>query len=452
MICTVCGREMPEGSRCCPNCGSMRTTDSANVPAQSNNWFSAPGDLGNTPSAPSAPRAPMPRPQPNADPQYVPRDTLKSSPYPPASPVPPRPPRYIDPAPRDNVYPTGGGVDASSGMIACPNCGSAIPQNSRFCAACGKPIDLKKPAPSSKKKVRLIAAIVAAVIALTAVAGIFVYNALGLNGPMYKIYSASRATLSAESFTARISVHGDNDLESEITVKAAIDPEQRDLTVLIQSDYSYSGDSTIAIYDGYLIIARGKNAYKQNIREQIDVFFDSLEQNDLDDFDFEDALRRADPSGELYEELCEEFDLDEAEICLKEYAKKLNSKSWLEDHAGLEVKKEDGETIYRFDLNGRTVPDFLQSSLEFFEPAFLSEKTYRETQEEISDIDMDIDVIVSFAVDGKYLTSASFELSEGRRSNRIDVEFSDMDSTHIDENQLQNWLDNAQSNGDYIIY
>lgn len=340
--------------------------------------------------------------------------------------------------------------------MICKNCNAEISDASVFCTVCGHKIEsaeipantgIKTPAPKPRKKstgkiVALIGAIAAVCcvgfIGLVLIAGILT-DWFGLNGPAKQITSAAEKTLNAKTFTIEHVYSFDDGFisgEEEGTMQVSIDTQKRELTIFAEQNQG----QVLAIYDDYLI--SGSEAfgyYRYDISDELDEFFDELEDLKKNDADLEEAIE-----DQFGNDVADDIDYDTLGKCLKKYFKKLNSKSWLKENAGYSVKKEDGVKIHCFSPD---IYKFCEVSLPFFEKAFEDKDTYEDLEDDLrrakSDM-QDTDVIIKVGVKSGKLVSIDVESITDETESQLELKFTKIGNTKIDYDDLDDLIDRAR--------
>lgn len=352
----------------------------------------------------------------------------------------------------------------------CTYCGARMTAGSAFCVQCGKrvredgvsappcepefaPVPPVKPvsyrpdtsagAPptrahrayaSGKKKSKLLAPILAGVALLVVVALVIALLSI-LGGPLVKIGAAGQKTMKSGNFTVEFSVDGDGMSGSEGIMYADIDVKERQINL-----YGETDDISFGIYDGYIFVTYEDEGYKEDIEDELDELFDAYEASDSEDIgtlleELDDMM-----NGELSDLL----DLDEMETCAATFIKDANTEKWLKDNAGYSKSRENGETLYSFDLD---FFQLLQGAMPYFESAFEDEDDYDTLMDEIDEIvdeEDPYDVVCTIGVKSGYLSSFELEIDDGWDEMTVSMKISDVNKTKLDLDELEQMLDDIR--------
>lgn len=426
MICKECGNILAEGSTFCGACGA-RVEASGSAAAAG--FFSVPGDLY------------------GAEPKRTPGAS-------PAGGNTPSGVRFtFDAAGGTSASPSGAGLrgmsaspdarTAAAGKLRCPSCGAEMRPDDKFCALCGGSIGAAagKPAPkrprSAKKKKLLISGIALATVCVLVFGILGIIALVRANGPFGQIFSSLEETLTSKGFSVRVSLYEDGSLEDKYTAEVAFSPSDRELTAVI-----YDGRRTYAIYKGYALYKSGDDVYKEDISDELEMFFDIYGCIDLTDMDFQALLEQIDPSGRSFRKLEEHIDTEALNKCFSTLWEQLNDEEWLKENAGYYCSERSGSTTLCFDLNYDVLPQFLYAALGTMKPAFQSIDDYYDVKDGVAYLERrERDALyLEFTTEGNYLTSAVITAQEGNDSVRITLDFSGIGSTEIDVEQLDYWL------------
>ena len=357
--------------------------------------------------------------------------------------------------------------------MKCIHCNCELPDDSRFCANCGKPLPVLNPVPpvvpaptevpivsaapvvpaapapaepvpvepipaevpqineqvpaqpprKSKKWILWtgigvgVIAIILVILLLTGVFG-------GKNYPQ----DGAENLIKNGNFTVEVKAMGD-----KITAQVDIDWDREEITLYIEQD----GELVVAIYNGYYITY--DSWYDEYIIEdysyEIEEFFDSYEGNE--EADWEELV------DEIYDLLhvdVEDYvDLDQLSKCMNTLEKKFENKKWLKENAGYTKEKEDGVTLHIYE------PDLAElgiAILDIFKPCLKDEDLYDEA---IDMLDMyeylleEYKLKVTLGVDNGYLVSAEVRFAGLKFKATIE----DIGSTRIDTDELEDILADA---------
>lgn len=353
--------------------------------------------------------------------------------------------------------------------MLCKHCGKENPDHLSSCAYCGKPIQGEQaPAPcieiipptfapgspppetnaapeaeakdeaspkpihkTSFRKKPILFSIIALILLVAITTGLLT-NWLGYYGPSTKIALAAKRTIKSGSFSANVTITVGRLTLKNLTVKAIIDADNEDLTVVCTNKNSII---QFAIYDGYYLERSGLGRYKAtDIRHQVDRFFSHKETN------WEDLLRTLSP--ELHDTLAPQMDFDKVDKCMTSLFRKSNSPTWLKETANLTTTKEQGITTYQYRPD--TTP-LAKSCLECFRPAFHDSgdydallKDWDETLEQLPPIDLD------FTVEKRQLTGCRVSTEISGKAVTLTTKLSGIGNTSISKQTLQEYLDKAK--------
>lgn len=371
----------------------------------------------------------------------------------PAAAQPPPPARAFSPAvlldqlqephePTTDYNPgTATGDIAESSTIFCGRCGHQAAEKTAVCDHCGTSPTV--PAEDSEQKhtkgklgLWIIAA-VASLLVVVLIAGLCT-NWFGFYGPATKIAVAANNTLRAGNLTMDLQCELSlNKVTTNIdgSIAVMIDPENRDLKLYTNLDVG-NQNILITIYDDYLIIKYRFIKKHQNIRSELDTFFDHLEKDKT--LDWEELLNSIQDG--LYDEVSEYIAFDVLEKCLVQYYRNLNTDKWLEEYAGYSLTEENGVSFYRFKPKSYA---FLDTSLSCFEPAFVDERKYDDLANQLESSKEKIEAYateVAIGVEKKKLTSIELALRNDSYCADIKIDFSKIGETSIDESMLKRIL------------
>lgn len=340
----------------------------------------------------------------------------------------------------------------------CPNCGKPVAEGVAFCGSCGHRFGAAKApvkhdprrrysAPAKNTKLWIpIAAGVALLLVVAMVIGILSIA----GGPLVKIGAAAQKTMKAGNFTAEFTVEVDG-TEVEGIMYADIDAKNR--TVSMYTVLENSGaEITIGIYDEQLFTLYKMSGYAfgqtQDIEDALDEIFDAYEETGSGDIG--ELLEKLDELMYEYsgEELSDYLDFDELETCLVKFGKAANKEKWLKENAGYSKTKEKGETLYTF---APSAYDLLMASLPYFETAFEDSDLYEDMMDSMEEMEdyLDDEAAMEYTIGVKsgYLSSIMVTLEIDGEEVEIGMKLYDVNKTKLDESELQDMLDEAESNG-----
>lgn len=345
---------------------------------------------------------------------------------------------------------------APAGGKACPNCGNPVAEGVAFCGSCGYRFRAQKPSVKHDPRRRFSASAkntklwipVAAGVALLLVVALVIGILSMAGGPLVKIGAAAAKTVKAGNFTAEYSVEVDG-TEVEGTVFADIDVKQRTVSMytVVENDY---GDMTLGIYDGQVFMLADMGGYTygdcEDIEDVLDEIFDAYEEAGSSDLG--ELLEQLDELMYDYagEELSDYVDLEELEKCLVAFGKAANKEKWLEANAGYSKSKVKGETLYTFEPS---TYDLLVASLPYFETAFEDSDVYDELMEALEEAEdyLDDEAAIEYTIGVKsgYLSSMIITVEIDGEELEAAVKIYDVNKTKLDEKELQDMLDEAES-------
>lgn len=300
---------------------------------------------------------------------------------------------------------------------------------------------------TKKKKVLLSFIPVAVVLLIIAV--VFCVIGYMSNGPFTDIMNATLNTAEAESFTFSLDLNGDY---AEGRVVVDFDKKE------IQAVIDFENDDSFVIYGDYLIVSENetdsfgekvqKNV-KYDISDKIESCFDgwdktkdSAGRGDIDwdsVFDIMNVLLGVDKAfAEKH------VNFDKADDAVAEMFFLLNDEEWLTDVAGFEEQISDDITTYKFDFDLSKVADSAEDvfadCLESFQAKdFMSEfKTELYSYDEIGAY-----ARASVSVEKDYIKEVYVKVGKGSFFIDYKLEVSDVGSTNINGNELQDYLDNC---------
>ena len=454
MFCIHCGSKIGDTSKFCPICGQRVA-------------IVQPKPIPTPAPIPEPVPEPIPEPVPEPIPEPVPEPIPEPVPEPIPEPIPepvvpiaePVPQLIVEPAPA----PVADSILASAAApapitepvpvqeIPCAHCGTMVKPDAKFCSNCGKN---PQPTPKKEKKAKkkgapialfIILGIVALVVAV-AIAGVCT-NWFGFYGPASKITAAADKTAKAGSFTLEATIIYENDdgaeEKQEATAYIVIDPENRELTFYSYQIDEYGYGYEQAIYDGYSIYHRtseiGSGYYEyENIKEELDSFFDTYESTS--DMDWDELFDLIDEKTDIGDYMDSKATIK----CAKSYLRKLNSNKWLKENAGFSTERVNGATVYSFEPKLYT---FLDTSLDCFEGAFEDEDDFEDLKKELKGEKKElnsIDFSLSFGVKGGKLETIAYETKSGDVTTTVEMELTNIGSTEIDMDDMADLLQEAK--------
>jgi hypothetical protein len=298
-------------------------------------------------------------------------------------------------------------------------------------APAGAPVPPTAPAPKKKFPLKLVLLIGGGVLLILAI--------LIACSIIFKPTTPGEAAINLLE-KGNFTIEGSTD-DGEITMQVNIDYQNKDVTVYVEED----GDFSYAIYDGYMIMASydywyGNYYYASDYSEQIDAFFEALEnKDDLTEDNLTELLE-----GMMGIDPEDYFDMEELIDCVHDYGDNLSSTNWLEENAGYSTETKNGVKLHIYEPN---LYKFLYASIETFESAFLYEDDYEELIDELKDVKSEMreyEIRLTLGVDDDYLVSCEIEFETRYESNTIEFEFTDIGKTRIDMDELESILDEAE--------
>lgn len=294
-------------------------------------------------------------------------------------------------------------------------------------------------APAGKSNKLKIGLLLGGICAMLAVTVLLVCLMAMSGGPAQEIAMAAKNTLDEGSFTLELS--GDVVVDSGDTkIQVELDLDDREL-ILYSQTYDSWEDGFTAVYDGYVIMGSDSYSFAYSIADELDEFFDSCEEWDDGEIDWEEVLDSFEAG--LYDDLQEHMDMEVLEHCLEDYMDNLNDEDWLEEYAGFSEEEKRGVTCYSFEPD---LYDFTKESMTHLEPAFRDPQDYEELMDELADSKRDLREAkpeIAVGIDGDVLSF--LEITGDFDGDEIDLklEFSKVGETEIDRELLEELLDEA---------
>lgn len=487
MICKHCHAEFPDNEANCPYCGNPSVPDLGTVDPGATQVL----DAALLQQFESYPRPQEPAqeqnvaaPQMDPEPDYGATEVLDpsmmqqfaaSQQYAPAQQYAP-PAQYAAPqqyapaqqyVPAQQYAPTqpygapqqyGAPANPSQPLTFCGRCGQPMVPGNTFCGSCGwnsaqptapapkKSIPIpeapkgkeKKKKEKKKKKGRVGLVILLAIVLLLVggIVGGFLTNWYGFFGAGGQILLGAKNTFTAENFTADLTLSIGGTESVNTSIKASIDIENKDLTVVVFGDDKIQS----AIYDGYMIQNDGDGYYATDISEQMDKILEAVDIEGKPDW--QEILKKIDE--ELYDEVDYYIDFDEVDACILDLYRDLNNDAWLEENADYTKRKNGDIVVHSFK------PDTVKlagAALENFEAAFHDKADYEDIMDglkELEGVSYLNDYELSFGVSKFQLRSFSFSTKIMDQDMDIEVDLEDIGSTAIDEKELSTILSDAK--------
>lgn len=301
-----------------------------------------------------------------------------------------------------------------------------------------------------KKKILLIGIPVLSVIVI-AITVICVIACM-IGGPFTEVIDAAVNTVEAESFSFTAKA-GDESVKG----KVAIDFDKKDIQVVL----TYSDGDVIAIYDDYLIfVSESRNSYgqveykykKSDISNIIDTCFENWDSAsdilDGGDIDWNMVIEVADDlfnTGMDKSDVEEHVDLEKASEAIKNAFFLLNDEEWLDEAADFEEKTNNGVTTYYYDFDFGDVSDATKDTFR----DCLESSDAKDLLDDIADYLEDLEESDFYAraeisIENDYIKEANVKIGKGSFSLRYKLEISDVGSTQIDTDELQEYLDKCK--------
>lgn len=309
--------------------------------------------------------------------------------------------------------------------MKCTSCGKKAPRGCDFCPFCGESL----PSHPRKKRKKAIWIGIAAVvlILLTVLTLAFVYLK---NSPLVKIAGAFANTLDADNFSFTLSGDGTG---FDLIGRVVTDGEARGLALDLALRRNGRENLRLVVYRCVAVYGyRDHWMGSLDIQKPLDALF---------------CLCQAMEDPQRLEELLEKFglwdlaqahlDLKEAEKALSSWLRRLSSRSWLEDYAGYTERRQDGQTICRFEGTPR---DFLLVSLESFEQAFLSREEYEALRQWLAESLPASRCVLTLTIEDDLIRSLQLEVT----GEVFQLRLWDVGSTQLDEEALADILEQAQ--------
>lgn len=362
----------------------------------------------------------------------------------------------------------------------CSNCGAELTEGTIFCPSCGSNLSASTPSPApstydpqidtpyteesvvppvapNKRKLPLGLIIVGAIVAVLAIVVVvgLCTNWFGFYGPATKIALAAKNTVESGNFTVEMTTknsyegfYGTSTSETEFMLQIDLDVKKRELMMYGEQKSKDDDDaytSYLAIYDGYSITGYKMDDYeyysKNDISDELDEFFDAYE--DTKELDWEELFDTI--SEATGTDLEDYLDVEAFEKCANAYTRKLNNDSWLKENAGYSSSKSKGVTYHEFKPN---LYKFCTASLECFEDAFEDDDDYEEIMDGLKDFKStlkEVDVEFVFGIKSNKLVEIEFKTESDSNALEVKLEFTDIGKTSIDEDELEDMLDKAES-------
>lgn len=314
---------------------------------------------------------------------------------------------------------------------------------------------------SKNKKKKLLMICIPAIAVVLIAAIVVAIFAINWGGPVIEIVNAAFNTVEQESFTLEIDVDGDTAM-----VECEIDFTNHDIQMLFGTEEEF----IFAVYDGKLIVKDWSYDYDyyyddyeyieyyrcEDISDEIQLFFDSYDQGKdiltTGDVDVEKILEimenySGEDSSELEESVEDLVDIEKTQDALKEFFSLLADEDWLEENLGFEEESEDGAKYYSYDLNfgklANSIDDTFGNCFESNKVEMIFEDDFIEELEELDG--RDYFVRGEIVIEDDYLKEFSVKVGRnGETYDRIKVEISDIGTTNIDEEFLQECLDECE--------
>ena len=365
--------------------------------------------------------------------------------------------------------------------MLCKVCNKEIADGSKFCMFCGNSQDAQQSAvpeapvapevpvapivpaapvmpeefrseqPKPRKRLGLILGLAGGLVAVTLVVVLILTLGGGGSGPWGRISDAMENAFEDGNFTFDMILETQYD-EVPIHGMMNVDIEQKDLTLYMETQID-GETAQFVLHDGRFAISEGGYWEYEDMRQDMNMLFfylQSIQNADQSETmtgeDVQTMLMMMDP--EMYSEISEFLDMDRLDTVFEDMGENFCDEKWLATYMGYTTYEQDGETVYRFDID---LFKFVEGILLTMKPAVLDQAMYQEAVEQYQAGaeflgELEYEFVLELRVDGSYLTGMYYGLEIDGMGGSFDIRFSDPGSTVIPEDMLEQLLDEAERN------
>ncbi len=266
----------------------------------------------------------------------------------------------------------------------CPVCGREVPQEARFCGACGTPISspystpvpeesantyafTAPPAPVKKRTpfALLLLPLIAIVLVAAVLLGGLVYSGFGTYlGPLGGLRRALYRSATAESASFHIDVETDDE-DGTIDGKMVYDLDENDLTI-VMSAQNDDENETAAIIDEEYYAFNEESGSSEDISDSIDPIFEFVNVYTAvlhgDEVDWDAHI---DDEDSIFHTFDGELKQKDVEVILTNFEERFTDRKWLESELGFEKERSlFNGTTYRFRFTAYELAVILVECLE----------------------------------------------------------------------------------------
>lgn len=365
--------------------------------------------------------------------------------------------------------------------MLCKVCNKEIADGSKFCMFCGSTQDVQQPVapeapvvpevpvapiapaepvmpeeyrseqPQPKKRLGLILGLVGGLVAVALVVVLILSLSGGGHGPWDRIGEAMENTFEDGNFTFDMSFETQYD-KVQLHGMMNLDIEQKDLTLYMETQID-GEPAQLVLHDGRFAISEDGYWDYQDVSQDMNMIFlylqtiqNSEQSEAMTAEDIQTMLMMLEPG--MYSSMSEVLDLDQLETVMEDMAENFSDENWLATYMGYTTYEQDGETVYRFDLD---LFKFMEGILLTMKPAVLDQAMYQVALEQYQASAEDFyelayEFVLELRVDGSYLSGMYYGIEIDDVDGALDLRFSDPGSTVIPEDMLEQLLDEAEKN------